>query len=104
MLLAQPRGTSDTSRIATDHINNPNAINPIFLLAERERIAVPEKMAGGTLALPGEKEEMPVPHILKDGAYSIGLPGATIRVYVNIGMLSGVSLTHPNCLIVPTSP
>ncbi len=29
--------------------------------------AVPEKMAGGTLALPGEKEEMPVPHILKDG-------------------------------------
>jgi hypothetical protein len=32
MLLAQPRGTSDTSRIATDHINNPNAINPIFCL------------------------------------------------------------------------
>src|SRR5436190_1643642 len=39
MLAAQPRGTSDTSRIATDHINNPNAINPIFLLGERERIA-----------------------------------------------------------------
>ena len=38
-LSAQPRGTSDTSRIATDHINNPNAINPIFMLAERERIA-----------------------------------------------------------------
>jgi len=35
MLAAQPRGTSDTSRIATDHINNPNAINAIFLLAER---------------------------------------------------------------------
>jgi len=65
MLVTQPRGTSDTSRIATDHINNPNAINPIFLLAERERIAVPEKMAGGTLALPGEKEEMPVPHVLR---------------------------------------
>ena len=58
MLLAQPRGTSDTSRIATDHINNPNAINPIFLLAERERIAATEKVAGGTLALPGEKEEI----------------------------------------------
>ena len=29
-------------------------------------------MAGGTLALPGEKEEMPVPHVLKDGADSIG--------------------------------
>src|SRR5215472_15852280 len=93
MLATQPRGTSDTSRIATDHINNPNAINPIFLLAERERIAVPEKMAGATLALPGEKEEMPVPHILKDGADSVGVPGATIRVYVNIGMFSEYWLT-----------
>src|SRR5712691_4817436 len=99
MLLAQPRGTSDTSRIATDHINNPNAINPIFLLAERERIAVPEKMAGGTLALPGEKEEIPVPHVLKDGADSIGVAGATIRVYVNIGMFSEYWLTRHNRLI-----
>jgi hypothetical protein len=99
MLAAQPRGTSDTSRIATDHINNPNAINAIFLLAERERIAAPEKMAGGTLALPGEKEEMPVPHILKDGADSIGVAGATIRVYVNIGMFSEYWLTLHNRLI-----
>ena len=99
MLATQPRGTSDTSRIATDHINNPNAINPIFLLAERERIAVPEKMAGGTLALPGEKEEMPVPHILKDGADSVGVPGATIRVYVNIGMFSEYWLTRHQRLI-----
>jgi cytochrome c5 len=99
MLAAQPRGTSDTSRIATDHINNPNAINAIFLLAERERIATPEKMAGGTLALPGEKEEMPVPHILKDGADSIGVAGATIRVYVNIGMFSEYWLTLHQRLI-----
>ena len=99
MLAAQPRGTSDTSRIATDHINNPNAINAIFLLAERERIATPEKMAGGTLALPGEKEEMPVPRILKDGADSIGVAGATIRVYVNIGMFSEYWLTRHNRLI-----
>ncbi len=99
MLAAQPRGTSDTSRIATDHINNPNAINAIFLLAERERIAVPEKMAGGTLALPGEKEEMNVAHILKDGADSIGVPGATIRVYVNIGMFSEYWLTRHNRLV-----
>jgi len=99
MLAAQPRGTSDTSRIATDHINNPNAINAIFLLAERERIAVPEKMAGGTLALPGEKEEMNVAHILKDGADSIGVRGATIRVYVNIGMFSEYWLTRHNRLV-----
>ena len=62
MLAAQPRGTSDTSRIATDHINNPNAINPIFLLAERERIAVPEKMAGGTLAFPGKRGDAGAAH------------------------------------------
>jgi len=102
MLAAQPRGTSDTSRIATDHINNPNAINPIFLLAERERIAKnasPEKMTGGALALPGETEEMSVPHILKDGADSIGVRGATIRVYVNIGMFSEYWLTRHNRLI-----
>ncbi len=98
-LAAQPPGTSDTSRIATDHINNPNAINAIFLLAEREKMARNEKMAGGTLALPGEKEEMAVPHILKDGADSIGVPGATIRVYVNIGMFSEYWLTRHNRLI-----
>jgi hypothetical protein len=100
MLAAQPRGTSDTSRIATDHINNPNAINAIFLLGERERIAATEKVAGGTLALPGEKEDMwPVPHILKDGADSIGVAGATIRVYVNIGMFSEYWLTRHDRLI-----
>jgi hypothetical protein len=99
MIEAQPRGTSDTSRIATDHINNPNAINAIFLLAERERIAVTEKMAGGALALPGEKASMPVPHILKDGADSVGVPGATIRVYVNIGMFSEYWLTLHNRLL-----
>jgi cytochrome c5 len=99
MLAAQPRGTSDTSRIATDHINNPNAINAIFLLAERERIATPEKMAGGALALPGEKAEMNVPHVLKDGADSIGVAGATIRVYVNIGMFSEYWLTRHDRLL-----
>lgn len=107
MLVAQPPGTSDTSRIATDHINNPNAINPIFLLAERERIAVTEKVTGGTLALPGEKEDMPgVAHILKDGADSVGVRGATIRVFVNIGMFSEYWLTRHNRLLglVPQQP
>jgi hypothetical protein len=56
-------------------------------------------MAGGTLALPGEQEEMPVPHILKDGADSIGVRGATIRVYVNIGMFSEYWLTRHDRLI-----
>ncbi len=102
MIAAQPRGTSDTSRIATDHINNPNAINAIFLLAERERIATTETLGPRTLAALGQPAgggEMKVAHILKDGADSIGVPGATIRVYVNIGLFSEYWLTRHNRLI-----
>ncbi|HEY4283609.1 MAG TPA: cytochrome c [Chthoniobacterales bacterium] len=98
-LAAQPPGTSDTSRIATDHINNPNAINPIFLLGERERIAATEEMADGALSLPNETAHMAVPHILKDGADSVGVPGATLRVYINIGMFSEYWLTRHNRLL-----
>ncbi len=99
MIAAQPPGTSDTSRIATDHINNPNSINSIFLLAERLRIAEKETLASGALNIPGTQKEMPVPHILKDGADSVGVPGATIRVYVNIGLFSEYWLTRHNRLI-----
>jgi hypothetical protein len=74
----QPAGTSDTSRFATDHIFNPNAINSIVHLAHRPAHA--EKMAGG--------EIRQVHHILKDGADSVGTAGASLRVYVNIGMCS----------------
>jgi RoxA-like, cytochrome c-like len=72
----QPPGTSDTSRFATDHINNPNAINTIFNLAFRP--TEPEKQRDGTT--------LQVHHILKDGADSVGVAGASLRVYVNIGM------------------
>jgi|CZKI01.1.fsa_nt_gi hypothetical protein len=101
MLKAQPAGTSDTSRIATDHINNPNAINPIFMLDERARIAGAhvEVVSGDTLLIPGETNPMPVPHVLKDGADSVGVPGATLRVYINIGMYSQYWLTRHNALI-----
>src|SRR5208282_5477298 len=98
-LAAQPRGTSDTSRIATDHINNPSAINSIFMLAERERIAATETLGPHLLASLGQKHEMPVPHILKDGADSVGVPGAALRVYVNIGMFSEYWVTRHNRLI-----
>jgi cytochrome c5 len=72
----QPPGTSDTSRFATDHINNPNAINTIFNLSSRPTES--ERMRDGTMAQ--------VHHILKDGADSVGVAGASLRVYVNIGM------------------
>lgn len=74
----QPAGTSDTSRFATDHIFNPNAINSIVYLANRPNHT--EKMADGSTR--------EVHHILKDGADSIGTAGASLRVYVNIGMCS----------------
>lgn len=108
MLKAQPPGTSDTSRIATDNINNPNAINPIFLLGERVREGEEETLAGQTLLLPiirdavkngADSVTMPVPHVLKDGADSVGVVGATLRVYVNIGSYSQHFLQQHNVLI-----
>ncbi len=99
MLEAQPPGTSDTSRIATDHINNPSAINAIFAVAARLRAARDERMAGETLLLPGERPVMAVPHVLKDGADSVGLPGALLRVYVSIGLYAQHSLRQHNVLV-----
>jgi hypothetical protein len=72
----QPPGTSDTSRLSTDFINNPSSINPIFFIAS-QRPLHRHVMNDGT--------EAEVPSILKDGADSIGLVGAALRVYVNIG-------------------
>ena len=81
----QPPGTSDTSRFATDHINNPNAINTIFNLSARP--TEPERMRDGTT--------VQVHHILKDGADSIGVAGASLRVlreHRNVRRL----LAHPS--------
>jgi len=99
MLKAQPPGTSDTSRIATDHINNPNAINPIFELGTRLEVAHEEDVSGESLLLPTVQAHMKVPHVLKDGADSVGVPGATLRVYINIGMYSQHWLQQHNALI-----
>jgi cytochrome c5 len=79
----QPPGTSDTSRFATDHNNNPSAINPILNLAHRP--TAPERMRDGSIR--------EVPRILKDGADSVGIAGASLRVYVNIGMCGEYSAT-----------
>jgi mono/diheme cytochrome c family protein len=80
----QPPGTSDTSRFATDHVNNPNAINTIFNLASRP--TEPERMRDGRM--------QSVPHILKDGSDSVGVAGASLRVYVNIGMCGDYWVTR----------
>ncbi|ACK73005.1 conserved hypothetical protein [Gloeothece citriformis PCC 7424] len=89
VLKDQPPGTSDTSRIATDHINNPNAINAIFNLEARVKLAQDpdhqEVMNDGTT--------QGVPRILKDGADSVGVALASERVYINIGSCSDYWLT-----------
>lgn len=92
----QPPGTSDTSRFATDHVHNPSNINAVFLLGHRPTAM--EKMPDGT--------ERAVPHILKDGADSVGVAGASLRVYVNIGMCSDLWLTKidPVAGLSPQSP
>lgn len=94
----QPQGTSDTSLVATDHINNPNAINNIAYLDYRPMHS--ERTADGV--------ERNVYHILKDGADSVGsaclddpapVPGvndtacAGLRVYINIGLCAAVWTT-----------
>lgn len=98
MLKAQPPGTSDTSRTATDHINSPGAINGIFDLDARLAIAVEERMAGGARELSGG-EVGKAPHILKDGADSVGVAGAVLRVYVNEGLYSQQWLTDHDLLL-----
>ena len=42
---------------------------------------------------------MQVPMVLKDGADSVGVPGATLRVYINIGMYSQHWLQQHNALL-----
>lgn len=85
----QPAGTSDTSRLSVDWIDNPNAINPIFFI-DSVRPRHPETRNDGLTAN--------VPHILKDGADSIGAAEAALRVYVNIGTCGATRMAHEDVL------
>jgi len=92
---AEPPGTSDTSQVATDHIDNAGAINTIAYLNFRPMHK--EVMADGSVRK--------VFNVLKDGADSVGAtclddptekPGvndmacAAMRGYVNIGVCAEV--------------
>lgn len=78
-------GAIDTSFIATDNINNPRTMNAIYNVGARLSVGQVEKQGPQNMHFEGQKSEMPVPHILKDGADSVGILGALSRVYVNIG-------------------
>jgi hypothetical protein len=100
------RGTIDTSFLATDNLNNPGKMNPIYAIPARLSIAHEEEISGGAMNLPGEQSRMAVPHVLKDGADSVGIIGALSRVYVSIGEDSQQWLLHHNILVggKPQSP
>lgn len=91
ILDAQQPGAVDTSFVPNDYILNPRAMNAIFEVPARlgagERWGE-ETSAGGALKLPEVAEKGPtfgVPHILWDGADSVGIDAALTRVYINIG-------------------
>lgn len=82
--VTQQLGTSETSRISYDFINNPNTINAFFNVGGRPDFA--EVTPDGSPHL--------VKHILKDGADSVGVYTALLRVWVNIGMEGAYWLDH----------
>jgi len=92
-------GTIDTSFLATDHINNPSTINAISALPARLMAAHQEDMGSGNMSFPGEQQRMAVPHVLKDGADSVGITGALSRVYVSIGEYSEEWLRDHDALV-----
>ena len=92
-------GTVDTSFLATDNLNNPSNMNSLYAIPARMTVAHEEDIAGGALNFPGEQKRMPVPHVLKDGADSVGFIGALSRVYVSIGEYSQEWLRDHNALV-----
>jgi hypothetical protein len=111
-------GSMDTSLISTDGINNPRTMNAVYDFPSRMGMAArigDEKLAGGGLdnkqfndyagapdALKGffaRPDAVKTPHVLKDGADSVGLLGALNRVYLNIGLFSEEWLLQFNAVI-----
>jgi hypothetical protein len=100
-------GTSDTSAVPTDQVNNPGTINALINISQRpvfegEEVTAWRKVAScDASSVEGEtcwcepgrstkcwrksKQTETVHHILKGGEDSIGALGAIQRVYFNIG-------------------
>jgi hypothetical protein len=102
----------DTSLVSTDNINNPRTMNAVYDFVSRMGLAKKlwhEKLAGGELnnrqfndffssgpltEFFFKPDSVRTPHVLKDGADSVGLLGALNRVYLNIGLFSEEWLLH----------
>jgi hypothetical protein len=111
-------GTMDTSLVSTDNINNPRNMNAVYDFVARMGVAKrigQEKLAGGELDNKQFNDFLGsgplldyysksdgwvrTPHVLKDGADSVGLLGALNRVYLNIGVFSEEWLLHFNPVV-----
>ena len=111
-------GTMDTSLVSTDMINNPRTMNAVNDFVSRMGVAKRlwhEKLADGELNNKQFNDFMDsgpltefyskadatvkTPHVLKDGADSVGLLGALNRVYLNIGLFSEEWLLHFNPVV-----
>jgi len=110
-------GALDTSLISTDYINNPRTMNAIYNLPARMAIAAKlggETLKGGSDDNKQFNEYAPAnsplqtfydqpnvlsPHVLKDGADSVGALGALNRVYINIGLFSEEWTQHFNPIV-----
>lgn len=118
-------GSLDTSLVSSDYINNPRTMNAIYNLGPRLKNALKfggEKLAGGGLnnrqfnefvpagspltAFFNKPDSVFTPHVLKDGADSVGALGSFNRVFINIGMFSEEWVQHFNPVIggKPISP
>ena len=105
-------GSLDTSLVSTDNISNPRTMNAVYYLGPRLELAKKwgkETLGGGSLdnkqfndyikSGPLTEFFQPptsvlTPHVLKDGADSVGALGALNRVYLNIGLFSEEWMLH----------
>ncbi len=110
-------GSLDTSLVSTDNINNPRTMNAVYNLGARLGSAKhfgQERLAHGGLHNKQFNDYVPggllteffsapdtvwTPHVLKDGADSVGPLGALNRVFINIGEFSEEWVQHFNPLV-----
>src|SRR5215472_7869913 len=117
ILHASRPGSIDTSQVSSDNINNPRTMNAVYNLSARLEAAKrwgqetlgPDNLAnkqfndfvsqGPLTQFFQPPDTVWTPHVLKDGADSVGALGALNRVYLNIGLFSEEWLRHFNPIL-----
>jgi hypothetical protein len=110
-------GSLDTSLVSSDNINNPRTMNAVYNLWPRLEAAKrwgqetlgPDNLAnkqfndfvnqGPLTQFFQPPNTVWTPHVLKDGADSVGALAALNRVYLNIGLFSEEWLRHFNPIL-----